>query len=308
MFNAIISMKFGKLDDISGVDFTLPPDNILTSKTLTIENNTPLEVFIGPPEWGIKEWVGKIYPIGTKPKDYFENMTKHFNTIELNSLFYAIPNDERIDEWKAKARKDFKFCPKFPKSISHDKKLINAEAETEAFYKALFRFGDNIGRTFLQLSEYYEPNQLKNLEKYLRSLPKNFSVSVELRNEKWYSDKVLWNDTCVMFQELGIGTILTDVAGNREVLHMTLTDNSLMLRFLSNNQEPSAYSRIDEWCLRIKDWIAQGLKTIYIFVHTHSNISAPEMADYWVKKLNEINNLRIRGPRMIPPPNQLSLF
>lgn len=295
-------MQFGKMEDISGVDFRLSADNLLTPKTLSAKINTPLEVYVGPPEWGLKEWVGNAYPPGTKAKDFFQNMARSFSTVEFNSLFYAIPGPEKVRDWKEKVREDFKFCPKFPKSITHDKKLVNAEKETEEFYNAIAGFGNNMGRSFMQFSEYFQPNQLKNLDKYLRTVkPENLQVSVELRSEKWFSDKILWQDTCAMFQELGVGTIITDTAGRRDVVHMTLTDNSLMLRFLSNDLEPTAYSRTDDWCFKIKDWIDKGLKTVYIFVHTHDNIHVPDLARYWVRKLNEICGLNLEEPKDYKP-------
>ena len=296
-------MQYGKLENISGIDFTLPSDNPLTSETLSAKNNSPLAVYVGPPEWGLKEWVGKTYPPGTKAKDFFQNMTRSFNTVEFNSLFYSIPSLEKVIEWKEKVTEGFKFCPKFPKSITHDRKLVNVEKETEAFCNAIFGFGSNLGRAFMQFSENYQPSQLNKLEKYLRNVkPANLPLSVELRSEKWFSDKVLWQDTCTMFQSVGVGTMITDTAGRRDVIHMTLTDNSLMLRFLANDLEPSAYSRTDEWCFKIKDWIDQGLRTIYIFVHTHDNIHVPELARYWVRKLNEVCGLNLEEPKSFDSP------
>lgn len=301
-------MKFGVLDDLTGVDFTLPPDNPFNEKTLSIQNNAPLEVYIGPPEWGLKEWVGTVYPKGTKPKDYFEHMAHHFNTVEFNSLFYGIPGLDKIEEWKRKTSGDFRFCPKFPKSITHDKKLVNVEKQTEEFTNAILGFGNNLGRSFLQFSESFQPGALKSLTNYLEYISAIVPVAVELRNEKWYSDKVLWQDTCAIFRSLGVGTIITDTAGRRDAIHMTLTDNMLMLRFHSNDLEPSAYSRIDDWCMKIKQWIAEGLRTIYIFVHTRDNIHVPESAAYWVRKLNEICGLNLKEPEFPDDSPQGSLI
>ena len=301
-------MKFGKKEDLSGVDFTLPEDNPLTEKVLSAENNTDIKVYIGPPEWGVKAWVGKIYRSDSKEDSYLQQMATQFNGIELNTLFYGIKTPDAIRAWKDKVNEDFRFSPKFPNVVTHEKKLIGVEAETALFCEAISAFGNNLGKAFIQFSDRDYPMPLINLERYLKSLPEDLDISVEFRHEKWFSNKTLWQETCSMLQELGVGTVITDTAGRRDGLHMTLTNDSLMLRFLAFDLEPSAYTRIDKWCLKIKEWIAKGLKTIYIFVHTHNSVNAPELIQYWVKRLNETSNLRIQEPRIRPRFEQGSLF
>ena len=88
-------MKFGKLQDISKVDFTLPPDageNELFFDRLPKSEN--VTIYIGCTGWSMKEWVGRVYPKGTKTKDYLQHYGKQFNTIELNTTHYRIPSFE----------------------------------------------------------------------------------------------------------------------------------------------------------------------------------------------------------------------
>lgn len=302
-------MDFGKLPDVSGVDFTLPSENPFTDKILSSKStDNPVEVYIGPPIWAMKDWVGKIYPSNAREKDFLHFYTRQFNTIELNVTHYQIPTSAMITRWKEEAVKGFRFCPKFPQTISHDRQLMGAEMQTEEFCNAVLQLGDNLGRTFLQLSPAFEPKKLKILESYLKSLPKNLPVSVEFRHEQWFANNKVWQETSAMLAELGVGTVMSDVSGRRDVLHMTLTDNSLMLRFVGNELHPTDYTRTDEWCLRITDWIKRGLKNIYIFIHCGENKYAPELAQYWIKKLNIYNNLRIQEPKITPQVIQGSLF
>jgi len=64
-------MKFGKLQDISSVDFQLPPNTAETSKVLAKLPPTPSPtLYVGCTGWGMKEWVGTIYPKGSKPADF----------------------------------------------------------------------------------------------------------------------------------------------------------------------------------------------------------------------------------------------
>ena len=78
-------MDFGKLKDISDVDFKLPPDNPLTTQTLaTVSPKVSLpNLYFGPPIWVNKSWAGKLYPSNAKEADFLYHYTRQFNTIEM---------------------------------------------------------------------------------------------------------------------------------------------------------------------------------------------------------------------------------
>ena len=302
-------MDFGKLQDISKVDFTLPPDNPLTAKTLNLATKTSKSnIYIGPPIWANKDWIGKIYPFNAKEKDLLHYYTRQFNTIELNVTHYQIPTSDTVQRWKAAAADGFKFCPKFPQVISHDRQLVGCEALTAEFCAAVLGLDEHLGMTFLQLSPTFNPRQVKFLEKYLKSLPPNFPVSVEFRNQDWFRDQKIWTDTCLMLAEMNIGTVITDVAGRRDVLHNTLTTPNLTLRFVGNELHATDYTRIDAWCNRLITWLEMGLENAYIFVHCGENKFAPELTKYWIQQLNTLGKMTIQEPKIIPQVVQGSLF
>ena len=85
----------------------------------------------------------------------------------------------------------------------------------------------------------------------------------------------------------GHSTVITDVAGRRDVLHMYLTTPIAVIRFVGNNLHASDYKRIDDWVAQLQQWFAQGLQTVYFFVHQPNNLQAPALADYLVKQLNQ---------------------
>ena len=65
-------MEFGRVPEglLETINFSLPHDPITNKLVLTGEKaNTP-QVYIGCAKWGRKEWVGKIYPKGTKKTDF----------------------------------------------------------------------------------------------------------------------------------------------------------------------------------------------------------------------------------------------
>ncbi len=118
-----------------GVDFSLPDakQTILPGKKFAAP-----KMYIGMPQWGRKEWIGKLYPPGTRDKDFLENYVHHFNSIELNATHYKIYNSSEIAKWAIKAKgHDFKFCPKVPNTISHYSGFNNAGILTDSFLEGI---------------------------------------------------------------------------------------------------------------------------------------------------------------------------
>ncbi|RYF97207.1 MAG: DUF72 domain-containing protein, partial [Chitinophagaceae bacterium] len=46
--------------------------------------------------------------------------------------------------------------------------------------------------------------------------------------------------------------------------------------------------RIDAWAERIRQWLDQGLNKVYFFLHQHDEADTPRLADYTIRKFNEI--------------------
>ena len=111
-------MKFGKLPDISNVDFSLPVVSQKNIEVLQTNKNQPTIIYIGCTGWSMKEWVGKVYPPKTKTKDYLKYYAQQFNTIELNTTHYRIPDLATIEKWKTESTDDFRFCPKILQAVS----------------------------------------------------------------------------------------------------------------------------------------------------------------------------------------------
>lgn len=303
-------MDFGKLQDISKVDFSLPADNAFTYQSLATHTaeNKQQKIFIGLPIWANKEWVGKIYPTFAKEKDFLAYYSKQFNTIELNVTHYQIPTQETIQKWKNSVTKGFKFCPKFPQIISHDKQLLGCEALTEQFCQSILGLEENLGMSFLQLSPYFGPQYLPTLETYLQKLPKNMAISVEFRHPDWFSKESIWLKTCEILAKYNIGTVISDVSGRRDVLHLSLTNPILTLRFVGNELHPSDYIRADEWAIKIGNWMQKGLEQSFIFIHCGDNTFAPELAKYWINQLKIQTNIDILEPTFLPKVVQGTLF
>ncbi len=301
-------MDFGKISkqDLEKTDLRLQPDNIFNEKVLKNTAKIPL-IKVGCPVWSNKDWNGKIYPNNAKTQDLLRLYSQQFNTIELNVTHYQIPSDETIDRWFGETRDDFTFCTKFPQVISHDKFLQNIEGLTDEFCRQILKLGHKLGMPFLQLAPYFTPKQFPILEKYLRQLPDSLKIAVEFRHEDWFKNETIWQETLTMLNELGHATVITDVAGRRDVVHQSLSVPKAVIRWVGN-EHPTDYQRIDEWVKRIKSWLEMGLEELWLFVHINENVIAPEMANYWIQQLNQQCGLNIEQPKFLPKVEQMSLF
>ncbi len=70
-----------------------------------------------------------------------------------------------------------------------------------------------------------------------------------------------------LLEDHNISSVITDVAGRRDVCHMRLTNEKVLIRFVGNDLEPSDYTRINDWAERLKKWFDAGLHEAYIFTH-----------------------------------------
>lgn len=295
-------MDFGKVNNVDEVDFTLPPDHEDTTRILAQAKKLEQEpeVFVGCAKWGRKDWIGKIYPKGTKDKDFLAEYAKHFKSIELNATHYRIPPEDWVEKWNQQVGEDFKFCPKVHQMISHRMWLKNAEGMTDAFTERMQSFGNRLGLTFLQLNPRFSPKKLADLENYLHYFPKEeMPLALELRHHDWFDGSAAANETFHMLRENGVSTVITDASGEREVLHQRLTTPIAFIRFVGNSLHPTDYTRIDDWVERINSWLAQGLKTLYFFMHQHEEIDSPVLCTYLIKQLNKKCGLNLHEPELI---------
>ena len=88
-------MKFGKVDNVDEIDFSIPPDHPDTDRVLKKSKAKDLDVYVGCGKWNKKD-LKDFYPRGTKNE--LEYYATQFNAIELNATFrkrYWAPQYEK---------------------------------------------------------------------------------------------------------------------------------------------------------------------------------------------------------------------
>lgn len=308
-------MKFGKLHAVENVDFTLPPEP--TSNTdlfATLGKEGTRNLFIGATGWGMKEWVGKYYPKGSKSTDFLRHYAEQFNTIELNTTHYRIPAEPTVKKWYDQSTADFRFCPKVPQRISHSRHL-SPEGPidlTRQFCESIHVLKEKLGPCFIQLPPYFGFDRMPILEAFLERWKRfDLNLAVEVRHESWFENPAHLQQLADMVKKRGASLVITDVAGRRDVCHSHLTTDHVLVRFVGNGLHPTDFSRIDDWVKRLDRWFEKGLKNVYFFTHEPDNLLAPELATVLAEKMKGKDNLNTRGPVPILTEEggeQMSLF
>lgn len=278
-------MKFGKIDHIDEMKFSLPPDHKDMELMWTAQKNGPeeLRVFLGGTMWTIPKWVGKIYPKGTKAAHFVNAYGKQFGTIELNATHYRTPSAETVRNWSSATPDDFIFSPKFPQGISHYRRFNNCEALTDDFLMAIEGFGKKRSHSFIQLPPNYKSDKHEALINYLEKLPVDLKCAVEFRHQSWFTGDTPSKETWDFLRSRGIATVVTDTAGRRDALHMNLTTPILIMRFGGYFPHASDQVRMQQWMDRLKEWKARGLKEVHLWMHQPESIFTPESVIEWAK-------------------------
>jgi uncharacterized protein YecE (DUF72 family) len=314
-------MDFGKLTNISNVNFSLPIDSPETVRVLrgaTARVGLP-RVYVGCTGWSMKDWCGWVYPKGCKPVDYLKYYGQQFNTIELNTTHYRTPTFADIKKWYDQTPADFRFAPKMLQTVSHSKNLGYGTGLTGQFCEAILGLEEKLGVCFMQLPEYFKAADLPIFEKYCRKMPKSVPFSVELRGTEWFNahkngenaPPQYQNDFFNILEENNISTVITDVSGRRDVLHQRLTTPTAIIRFVGNDLHPTDYLRLDEWVERLKTWFEMGLHDVYFFTHEPDNLDAPHLSKYFQEKIDASFPAILRGPKFLNTEqiaSQISLF
>ena len=112
-----------------------------------------------------------------------------FNYVEIDSTFYRIPNEFMVKNWARKTPANFRFTAKFPKIITHDKKLKNVEKELTLFYSVMKPLKNKLLALLIQFPPYLKITEgLEALKQYDFFFDDNFRYTVEVRHPSWFSD------------------------------------------------------------------------------------------------------------------------
>jgi uncharacterized protein YecE (DUF72 family) len=146
---------------------------------------------IGCSGWSYEGWKGNFYPKKMESKDYLSYYSKFFQFVEIDSTYYHIPSRSTVRGWRDKTPTDFRFSLKFPKIITHEKKLEDVTKPLSILFYALEPLIDKTLTLLIQLPPFLsEKKGFNPLQDMIRHLDKRFRYSLEVRHSSWFNDNV----------------------------------------------------------------------------------------------------------------------
>lgn len=249
--------------------------------------------YLGCPGWGTKAWVGRLFPIGTRSPEFLGHYAKVFNTVEGNTTFYALPTPDLVARWRDQVPSEFRFCFKFPRTISHDKLLVQCEREVDEFLERIEPLGSLLGTLMLQLPPRCDGTQLAKLAGFLDALPRDFTYAVEPRHEEFFAGGAADAELEALLRERKIDLVVMDTRGLQRTQSLQLaevrgrkpalpvvmraTANRPLVRCVPHEDFAESEPEAIAWAQQIARWIAAG-KRPYFFMHSPDDTLAPEHA------------------------------
>jgi uncharacterized protein YecE (DUF72 family) len=229
-----------------------------------------MTLFTGTSGYSHAEWKGSFYPAKFSQKKMLEFYSQHFSAVEVNYTFRTLPSAEVVENWAEQVPASFRFVLKCSQSITHFKRLQNAEKETNAFLELAARLGKQQGPILVQLPPNFKKN-IERLDAFLEDIDGRAKVAFEFRNATWLDDEVY---DCL--REHAAALCVTDRSELPET-GLVHTANWGYLRLWDDNYTDA---RLRKWIAGIK---AQKWREAYVFfMHEDEGIS-PKLAARFMK-------------------------
>lgn len=246
---------------------------------------------IGCMGWNYDAWVGPFYPVGTRAADFLSVYARAFDTVEVDSTFYAVPPVKTVRGWADRVHPDFVFSLKLPQEITHERRFRHATDVLAEFSDSARELGRQLGPILIQLGPDFAPNELPALAAFFRHLPRDLRFAVEFRHRGWIHDGVI-----AVLADHGVALVLTDARWIPRKTMLALaerpTADFAYIRLLGPNRDIVDYSRIqvdrsreiDAWFVALQQLTAKT-QSVYTYVNNHFSGHAPETARQLQRKL-----------------------
>ena len=290
-------------------------------------------IYVGCPIWSFKGWVGNFYPKGTKPSEFLFHYARRLTTIEGNTTFYAIPSMQTLENWVENTPETFRFCPKTPKAISHEGKLMDNVDKALGFMEMMRGLGIRLGPMFLQLPPRYSPSLLPDLQAFLSLWPPDVRLAVEVRHLDWFEspyDEAL--DQLLAEHNMARVTIDTrpirNLLGDERLAGSTYesllearerkpdlpvvpkrTSDFVFVRYIGHPDMEINRPFLEEWGSYFSSQIMDGAQ-VFMFCHSPDNLVAPYLCrELYHRVAKDVNIPPLPWDEIKPEfPEQPSLF
>jgi uncharacterized protein YecE (DUF72 family) len=263
---------------------------------------------VGTQGWNYDAWVGPFYPTGTRPANYLQTYARAFNTVEVDSTFYAVPPMKTVQGWRQRTPEGFTFALKLPQEITHERHLKDPGDVLVPFLDAARELGPKLGPILVQCGPDFGPAELPALTHFLPLLPPGMQFAIEFRQRGWINEGVL-----ALLREHGVALALSDGRWIPRNVLFKLADaptaDFAYVRWMGPDRSIVDYSRIQvDRSKEIVHWaetlggLLSRVKTAYLYVNNHFAGHSPAS----IRMLQETMGLPVVRPERMG--EQLGLF
>ncbi|OKH12737.1 hypothetical protein NIES208_15755 [[Limnothrix rosea] IAM M-220] len=283
------------------------------------------EFRIGCAVWSYRGWLGNFFPAGSSAQDLLRLYGDRLRTVEGNTTFYAVPSEVTVNRWRIQTPKDFRFCLKFPRTVTHQGLLVPQLSAAQEFMDRVAPLGDRLGCIFAQLPPSYSPAQFDDLKNFFQALTNTgIQLALEVRHLDWFKEPhslalATWlesqNITKVLLDTRPIYNCPDNPQAKSQrkkpnvPLQQISTSQQAIVRFISHPNFDYSEPYLSAWVEQIAQWLSDN-KEIYFFVHCPIEDHSPAIAKKFQQKLEQAQLPVPSLPWQDLPsePQQLSLF
>jgi len=251
-----------------------------------------MALYIGCAVWAHDDWAGSFFPPGTPTGARLGQYAQRLSCVELNASFYAVPSVPTVQRWAAETPETFRFCPKFPKTITHTAQLKDVQSQASSFIGTMRLLGTRLGPLLLQMPPEFSPRRLPTLAHFLEHLPQGVQIVVEVRHPDFFVPEAEAElHKCLLLY--GAGRAIMDSrpafdsdspeaipAQERKPNVPLVTDpvqKFVLVRYISSPIIGENGRYFAEWAQRITEWLDAD-RDVYFCVHCPVERHAPQLA------------------------------
>ena len=260
-----------------------------------------LELRLGTMGFSYADWSGVFYPKGLKSIESLAFYARHYDVVELDTTFHAVPSVERVQRWRDETPDHFRFTAKVNKQITHAQAIDRAIPLMIDFLTVLSAFEHKLAAILIQFPPSFGVEQSDRLERFLRALPRDARFAIELRNSTWFEPA-----TIEMLKSHRVALVAADYVGSpRPIIP---TSDFFYLRWIGEHQR---FNSLDHEQVDVTDrllWWKDQLELNSSRVNAIFGFFNNDYAGYAIATCNRMKELLGLPVKPIEDPLQGHLF
>jgi uncharacterized protein YecE (DUF72 family) len=229
-----------------------------------------MQFFVGTSGYSYKEWKGTFYPEKLPADEMLSYYAQRFSTVEINNTFYRMPNASVVESWAGQVPESFRFVLKARQTITHHKRLKDAQSDTDHFLRIASALKGRQGPLLFQLPGNFKKD-LPRLQDFLGFLGDETPSAFEFRHESWFDDEV--------FDCLRKHSCALCVADADELPHTELVSTAGW-GYVRLRREGYTDEQLGQWLERIK---SKNWSEAYVFFKHEDSGIGPKLAARFVE-------------------------